>query len=233
MGATASMLGWPDALYAVEDMADDVLAILDSYGIEQATLMGMSLGGYIAQMLALEHPARVRSLILVSSEPLGWNGPALPHISETILEHFGNLSALDWTDRDAVIAFLLGIDKLSAGSGQPFDEAGARARIEQVLDRANSPASMFNHATLSVREDWTGRFRDISCPVLVIHGEEDPVLPVENGRAIAAGIKDAELFVMPKVGHELPASQLPAIAERAAEHTHRFAKIGVRAPGEN
>jgi len=214
-----------EADYAVEDMADDVLAIMDSYGIGQATLMGMSLGGYIAQMLALEHPARVRSLILVSSEPLGWDGPALPHISQTFLDHFGNLSTLDWGDRDAVIAFLLGIDKLSSGSAQPFDEAGARARIEEMLDRTDSPASMFNHATLSVRKDWTGRFRDIACPVLVVHGEEDPVLPIENGRAIAVGIKGAELFVMSGVGHELPGSQLQAIAERAAGHIHRFAEM--------
>lgn len=252
MGATASMLGWPDALcvsladegffvirfdhrdtgrssafppgkatYAVEDMANDVLAVMDHYELKTAHLIGMSLGGYIAQMIALEHPGRVDSLILVSAEPLGWDGPELPHISQSILDHFSALSSLDWSDRSAVKEFLLEIDRLSAGTGRPFDEVGAGARIEQVLDRTNSPASMFNHSTLSVQKDWTGRFRAISCPVLVIHGADDPVLPIDNGRAIAEGINGAELMVLNGVGHEIPPDRAPEIVRGVARHINK------------
>lgn len=252
MGATASMLGWPDELcialaergffvirfdhrdtgqsttlppgqadYSVEDMAADVIAVMDAYGRDRAHLMGMSLGGYISQMLALQHPERVLSLTLVASEPLGWDGPPLPHISQAFLDHFSGFGALDWSDREAVTGFLLRSEELCAGSGQPFDGPRVRARIGQVLARTDSPASMFNHGALTTREDWTGRFRAIARPVLVLHGEEDPVLPVENGRALAEGIADSGLLVLPGMGHELPLSRLPLIAERVAAHIER------------
>jgi pimeloyl-ACP methyl ester carboxylesterase len=249
MGATASMLGWPDAFcaalaaeglhvirfdhrdtgqsttvppgaatYAVEDMAGDVIAILDAYGIGRAHLAGLSLGGYLAQMVALTHPRRVASLTLIASEPLGWDGPALPHIAPEILEHFGGLATLDWTDRAAAAAFLARTERLCTADAGRFDAAAARARAGAVLERTESPASMFNHAALNVREDWTGRFRDIACPVLVIHGAEDPVLPVENGRALAAGIAGARLVVLEETGHEIPAGRVGEIAGRTARH---------------
>ena len=249
MGATASMLGWPDALchalanrglhvlrfdhqdtgqsttvppgeatYSVEDMAEDVLAIMAGYGVERAHLAGMSLGGYIAQIVALQHPGRVASVTLIASEPLGWDGEPLPQISEEFLGHFAALGSLDWSHRDAAADFLVESERLCVGSGAPFDAAAAKAIALRVLERSDSPASIFNHGSLTTRQDWTGRFRDIDCPVLVIHGDEDPILPVENGRAIASGIPGARLEVLPGVGHELPAGHLAWIADRVAEH---------------
>jgi pimeloyl-ACP methyl ester carboxylesterase len=249
MGATASMLGWPDAFcaalaaeglhvirfdhrdtgrsttvppgtatYAVEDMAGDVVAILDAYGLPRVHLAGMSLGGYLSQMVAVTHPDRVASLTLIASEPLGWDGEALPHMEEAVIAHFGGLATLDWGDRDAVAAFLLGIDRLCVADDARFDAEAARARIAAVLARTESPASMFNHATLEVREDWSGRFRGIACPTLVIHGAQDPVLPVANGMALAEGIAGAELLVLDRVGHELPAARIGEIAGRIARH---------------
>lgn len=249
MGATASMLGWPEALchalanrglhvlrfdhrdtgqsttvppgqasYSVEDMAGDVLAIMAGYGVERAHLAGMSLGGYIAQIVALQHPGRVASLTLIASEPLGWDGEPLPQISEEFLGHFAALGSLDWSHRDAAADFLVESERLCVGSGAPFDAVAAKAIALRVLERSDSPASMFNHGSLTTRQDWTGRFRDIDCPVLVIHGDEDPILPVENGRAIASGIPGARLEVLPGVGHELPAGHLAWIADRVAEH---------------
>lgn len=235
MGATASMLGWPDgfcealaasglrvvrfdhrdtgrsttvppgeAAYAVEDLAGDVVAVLDAYELESANLVGMSLGGYLSQIVALEHPGRVRTLTLIASEPLGWDGDPLPHIAPAFMEHFGTVAGLDWTDADAVAAFLVEIDRLSSGSGAPFDADWSEARARRVLERSDSPGSMFNHAAVALAEDWTGRFRDITQPVLVIHGTEDPVLPLPNGQALADGIEDAELLTLEAVGHELP-----------------------------
>ncbi|NJN35809.1 MAG: alpha/beta hydrolase [Nitrospiraceae bacterium] len=249
MGATASMLGWPDELcdalaghglfvirfdhrdtglsttvplgearYAVEDMAEDVLAVMDGHGLRNAHLMGMSLGGYIAQMLAVTQPERVPSLTLIGSEPLGWDGEPLPHISGAFLDHFATFGDLDWSDQDAVMDFLLEIERLCAGSGQPFDEKRAAARIREILERTDNVASMFNHSSRTTRSDWTGRFREISCPTLVLHGAEDPILPVENGRAIAEGIAGAELVIMDGVGHELPMSHVTMIADRVARH---------------
>jgi pimeloyl-ACP methyl ester carboxylesterase len=249
MGATASMLTWPDELctalaqrglyvirfdhrdtgqstsvplgaatYAIEDMAGDVLAIADGYGLDRFHLMGMSLGAYIGQMLALETPQRIASLTLISAEPLGWDGPALPHIADSFLEHFGTMAELDWNDRPAVADFLFEIDRLSAGpSGLP-DAASTRARIEQILERTSSPQSMFNHGSLTTTKDWTGRFRAITTPTLVIHGEFDPILPLENGKALAEGIAGAQLLVLDGIGHELPPTELPRIADAVARH---------------
>jgi len=249
MGATASMLGWPEALcralagqgvfvvrfdhrdtgesttvppgeasYSVEDMAGDVLAVMDGYGIRRAHLAGMSLGGFIAQMVALQHPERVASLTLIASEPLGWDGEPLPHISEEFLGHFAVLGSLDWSQQDTAADFLVESERLCAGSGAPFDAATAKAVALRVLERTDSPASMFNHGSVTTREDWTGRFRGIACPVLVIHGDEDPILPVENGRAIADGIPGARIEVLSGVGHELPARWLDWLADRIARH---------------
>ena len=247
MGATASMLGWPDefcaalaghglhvirfdhrdtgqsttmppgeATYAVEDLAEDAIAILDAYGIEKAHLVGMSLGGYIAQMLAVMQPGRVASLALIASEPLGWDGPALPHMSQAFLDHFGALGSLDWSDQEAVADFLVESQRLCAGTGTSFDEGRERARVARVMLRADNLPSMFNHGTLTTREDWTGRYRQISCPVLVIHGAEDPILPVENGKAIAEGIPGASLTVIAGTGHEIASPGISDIAEQIA-----------------
>jgi pimeloyl-ACP methyl ester carboxylesterase len=207
-----------EATYAVEDMAEDVLAIMEGHGLGRAHLAGMSLGGYIAQMVALLQPDRVASLALIATEPLGWDGEPLPHISEEFLAHFAALSTLHWSDREAAANFLVESERLCAGSGATFDAGAAKAVALRVLDRTDSPASMFNHGSLTTRDDWTGRFRDIACPVLVIHGDEDPILPVENGRAIAAGIPGARLEVLPGVGHELPSGRFQWIPDRLAEH---------------
>jgi pimeloyl-ACP methyl ester carboxylesterase len=178
----------------------------------------MSLGGYLAQMAALDHPDRVRSLTLIASEPLGWDGAPLPHLSDTILAHFGSLATLDWQDHAAIMAFLVTLDRLCAGSVQPFDAAAARTRAAEVLARTDSPASMFNHASLAPRADWTGRFRALACPTLVLHGAEDPVLPPANGAALAQGIPGARLHVLPGMGHDLPAALLPDLVSLIAAH---------------
>lgn len=247
MGATASMLGWPDAFcttladhglfvirfdhrdtgqsttvppgqasYAVEDLAADAIAVLDAYGIDKAHLLGMSLGGLMGQMIALDHPDRVASLTLVASEPLGWDAAPLPHISPAFLRHFSDLETLDWSDTDAVTHFLMTTERLCTGSAYPFDEEAARRRVLQVLHRSQNPASMFNHAMITLRQDWTGRFRKVTVPVLVLHGEEDPILPVENGVSLAEGIDGAAFVRLPAVGHEIPAALIPDIADRIA-----------------
>lgn len=208
-----------EATYTVEDMASDVIAILDAYDLPQATLMGMSLGGYIAQMVALKHPDRVRSLILYASEPLGWDGPDLPHIAPEFLDHFNQLSSLDWSNAAAVSDFLLTIERLSRSTGMAFDETATRQRIHQVLKRARTPASMFNHASLTTREDWTGRLRDLSCPTLVLHGALDPILPPDNARALNAMIAGSELVIVPRLGHALPSAILPTFIDTIARHT--------------
>lgn len=242
MGATASMLGWPDELceglaeagffvlrydhrdtggsttqpfgaatYSVEDMADDLIGIMDAYRIGSAHLVGMSLGGLICQMLAIDGPDRVISLTLIGSEPLGWDGQPLPHIAPAFLTHFEKMATLDWGERAAVRAFLLDIDRLCAGTAHTFDAGRAGARIDAILTRTPSIASAFNHASRQLARDWSGRYRTIRQNVLVLHGEIDPILPLANGKALARGIPNARLVVMKGVGHELPREEIDVI----------------------
>ena len=250
MGATASMLGWPDELcsalaergfhvirfdhrdtgqsstvplgqatYSVEDLAEDAISVLDAYGVEKASIVGMSLGGYIGQMLAVTRPERVGSLTLIASEPLGWDGADLPHISQAFLDHFDELGTLDWSSETDVVNFLVESERLCTGSRIAFDQGRARANVEKVISRTDSLPSMFNHGAVGARDDWMGRFREISVPVLVIHGSEDPILPVENGHALAQGIPGSCIHVLNQVGHELPLAILPDLAERIARHS--------------
>lgn len=242
MGATASMLGWPNSLcevlasagrfvirydhrdtgqstsvppgeahYSVEDLAQDAAALLDAYGLAKAHIVGMSLGGLIAQIIAVSQPQRVGSLTLIAAEPLGWDGPPMPEISPELIEHFGKLATLDWSDRDAVIDFLATIDVLSANDIGADDEAVSRARAAAVVDHAANIQSMFNHASIDTNQDWSGAFRTISCPVLVVYGSADSIVAPANGRAIAAALPDAECLVLEGVGHELPSREIERI----------------------
>src|SRR3989344_1899447 len=204
------------ATYTVEDLAADLVGLIAAQGAGRAHVVGMSLGGYIGQVAALSAPERIASLTLIGAEPLGWDGPPLPHIAPVFLEHFETLADLDWSDREAAIAFLTGVARLCAGSAIPFDAAAARAEAAAVLTRTSSPLSAFNHATVATQGDWTAAFRRIAQPVLVLHGEEDPILPLANGQALAAGIPGADLRILPGVGHELPAVLIPTIADAIA-----------------
>jgi pimeloyl-ACP methyl ester carboxylesterase len=195
-------------------MAGDVLAVLDGWGIEQADVMGMSLGGYIAQVVAVLAPERVRSLTLFASEPLGWDGDTLPSISDSFMTHFGKLAALDWQDREAVIETLLQSEILCAVDPSHIDARAGRDRIAESLVRSASPQSAFNHGMVSLAGDWTGAARRITCPTLVLHETIDPILPLPNGEALATMIPGARLVVLEGLGHSIPDRYIPDITAR-------------------
>lgn len=249
MGATASMLWWPQsfctalaargfhvirydhrdtgqsttvapgaAAYAVEDMADDLLAVMDGYNLRRAHIAGMSLGGLIAQMVAVRTPERVHSLTLIAAQPLGWDGPSLPGMSDAVMAHFGTMASLDWSDAVAVEDFMAGIARLCAGNGFDHDSARERQRIRAEVARAKgSLASAFNHAMLDVREDWTGACRRISAPTLILAGADDPVVPPANAQALAAAIPGATLTLIDGLGHDLPEGAIPLLTRAIAD----------------
>jgi len=205
--------------YNVEDMANDAVRVLDAYGLESAHCMGMSLGGYLAQLIALKTPARVRSLTLVASEPLSsGDEQAPPAIDPAILEHYGRSAVLDWSDREAVVAYQVELWRLLSGPCRSFDAAAIRRMAEADFDITADSRTPFNHAAVADCPGWGSRLGDIRHPTLVIHGTHDPVLPFSKGEALAAAIPGARLLPLEGAGHELHRSDWPVIVDAVARH---------------
>jgi pimeloyl-ACP methyl ester carboxylesterase len=198
-----------DALFA------DPLGILDHVGVERAHLVGLSMGGAIAQWIAIHDPARVLSLTLMATSPVGTGGAALPPPSAELRAAFARQpEEPDWSDRDAAIAFLLEAERPYAGS-RGIDEEATRALLGRVYDRSGNLASASNHSVLEGSETTRARLAEITVPALVIHGTDDPLFPLAHGEALAREIPGAELLVIDGLGHEFPAwawdAVLPAL----------------------
>jgi pimeloyl-ACP methyl ester carboxylesterase len=205
--------------YSVEDLADDAVAVLDAYGIARAHLVGMSLGGFLAQLVALKHPSRVETLTLIASERLAAPDPSLPGIAPAILDYHRRAASIDWSDHAAVIEYQVGAWRLLAGPGHAFDAAGIRAIAAADLARTANPLTPMNHALLTGGERWHGRLAEIQVPALIIHGTEDPVLPYAHGLALVEALPRARLLTLPGTGHELHRDDWAAIVAAVARHT--------------
>jgi pimeloyl-ACP methyl ester carboxylesterase len=205
--------------YTFDDMADDSMRVLDAYGIGTAHLVGMSLGGLIAQLAALAHPSRVVSLTAISTSPIGTDTSHLPQRSAAYREHSEAGAKIDWSNREQVIAFAVKDAGMLAGSAYPFDEAAARAFIERDYDRSGGLLSATNHFLLKGGNKWRGRLQEIKVPLLVIHGTADPIFPVEHGEMLAGMVANARLLRIEGGGHELHKEHWDEIIGAIVTHT--------------
>jgi pimeloyl-ACP methyl ester carboxylesterase len=210
--STTGAPGEPD--YAMDDMADDALAILDAYRLERAHLVGMSLGGMIAQLVALKAPDRVLTLTAVSSGAFDETDPDLPPMDPAFTAHFAKLEQLDWSDRQAVIAYQVESARLSANDPR-FDPEEATALAAAEFDRARDPRSAMNHGQLKGGEAWAGRLSEIRAPALILHGAHDPILSIEGARKFAATLPTSRFVALPG-GHELHRADWPRIVAEIA-----------------
>ena len=211
------------APYSLRDLAEDAVGVLDAFGLESAHLVGMSVGGWIGQLVALDHPDRVASLTLISTSPAADSSdPDLPEMSEELRAFFAEEAPEpDWSDRDAVIDYIVEGERPFAGS-RPFDEAAIREIAARAFDRTtNLASSITNHAGIDTGDRWRERLGEVSAPTLVIHGTEDPMFPSGNAVALAKEIPGAGLLALERVGHEVPPRDLwdvvvPAILRHTA-----------------
>jgi len=188
--------------YSVMDMAEDAVQVLAGYGIERAHLVGMSLGGMLAQIIALEHPEKVASLTLIASSV--WADlPELPGISEKILQYHASAGNIDWNNEQETARYLAEGWRLLCGSRHPFDTEQAYALAATEIKRARNLLSMFNHAALAGGEALYGRVGEIEAPALIIRGTEDPVLPFEHALALQRLLKHGQLLTLEGGGHEI------------------------------
>jgi pimeloyl-ACP methyl ester carboxylesterase len=218
----------PDApTYNLRDLVTDASELLVALDLGRTHVVGMGVGGFIAQLLALDHPDQVASLTLVSTRPVapGPVDPDLPdHVPEVMKQLFGRPEP-DWTDRDSVVDSMTRSARLLSGS-RGFDEHDARAAAGSVFDRAERTAkaqrashlgSMFG--AIDCRPRWRERLGRITAPTLVVHGDEDPFFPHGNGVALAAEIPGAALLTLPGVGAGLPRVTWPAVVDALSRHT--------------
>ena len=191
--------------YTGADLAADAVGVLDAFGRRSAQLAGMSMGGALAQQVALAHPDRVDSLVLMSTSPAAAGAQELPPMSEGLRAWFAAEVPLpDWTERAAVIDYLTSYER-QLEAAEYFDEPRVRALMERIVDRTSDvAASVMNHALAGEGELARGRLDQITAPTLVIHGTADPLFPYGHAEALVRGIPRAELLPLEGVGHQVP-----------------------------
>lgn len=218
----------PDAPgYDLRDLVTDASELLVALGLGRTHVVGMGVGGFIAQLLALDHPGQVASLTLISTRPVapGPADPDLPEHAPELMEQLFGHPEPDWSDRDSVVDYVTAMARLTSGS-RGFEEQDVRAAAGAVFDRAGPTAaaqraahtgSMF--AAIDCRPRWRERLGRVTAPTLVVHGDEDRFFPHGNAVALAAEIPGARLLTLPGVGAGLPRVTWPVVAEALLRHT--------------
>lgn len=211
----------PPAAYSIRDMADDAAGLLDALDIEAAHVVGMSMGGHVAQRLAIHHPGRVLSLTLVGTDT---GNPEMPGMTEEVLEI--PPPPAPEAGRDAVIERELLVARVLGSPGYPTPEDEVRARAQADFDRAPLYPVAGERQTAAMLADGDRRalLARLDVPTVIVHGDVDPMVPVANAHDLAASIPGAELRIVEGLGHDLPAQlvedfadAIEAAAERAGD----------------
>ncbi|HEV7647132.1 MAG TPA: alpha/beta hydrolase [Actinophytocola sp.] len=200
--------------YTSDDLFADPLGILDALGVERAHVAGMSMGGAIAQLLALRSPSRLRTLTLISTS-------SAPGDEDLPTGGVGAPPEPDWSSPDAVLEYQVAEYRAAAAATRPFDEAAVRALLAHALARTTSPESASkNHYALEGEDvRWRERLPEIAAPTLVLHGADDPLFPLPHGEALAREIPNARLVALPHTGHEFPRENYPLVLRELIAHT--------------
>ncbi|MEJ3657481.1 alpha/beta fold hydrolase [Actinomycetes bacterium KLBMP 9759] len=198
------------APYRISDMAADAVAVLDALGWESAHVLGTSMGGMIAQTVAIEHPSRVRTLTSVMSTPS-------PRIGRAKLAAMSALAAPPARNADEAAERAVRTFRVIGSPGYPLDEDWLRTYARTAFARSHDPAGGRRQlAAISASPSRVPGLRRVSVPTLVVHGEEDPLVRPAGGRATAAAVPGARLVTYPGMGHNLPRQLWPSIVSEVA-----------------
>ncbi|HEY2034810.1 MAG TPA: alpha/beta hydrolase [Rhizomicrobium sp.] len=199
----------PDVPYTLADMASDVAGLLDELGIESAHIAGSSMGGMIAQLVALDHPKKTRSLISIFSTT---GDPSLPR--STPEAQAALMARPDGTDRDTVIAHSLKGRRAYASTKWPFDEKRLAELIGRSYDRSFYPEGTLRQwAAIMASPPRTERLKSLKVPSLVLHGSSDTLIPPAAGRHTAECIPGSEHHEIEGWGHDLPLEVIPILRD--------------------
>lgn len=217
--AAAARGDTPDVPYTLADMADDAIGLMDALGIGKAHVVGRSMGGMIAQVLAALHPDRVVSLTAIMSST---GAPGLPQADPEVMAMMMRPAPSATIDRDGHFAHAIAFARRIAGPGFPFDAEAQREIVLAEIDRGLDPAGVARQIGAIAA---TGSLRPllgaIAVPTLVIHGTDDPLVPIAAGEDIAAHIAGARMMRIEGMGHDLPAPLFAQVIRAIAETARR------------
>ncbi len=199
------------AAYTLDDMADDAVRLLDWLGIARAHVVGTSMGGMIAQYMAIRHPARLLSLTSIMADA---GEPGVPGPEAMI--------AFDPppTDRETYVTQILDTLRALSGPRFPLEEHGARQLALNAFERGVHPAGFARQlAAIFASGSRKEALRSVHVPTLVIHGDADPLVPLAGGVETAEAVPHAKLHIIQGMGHELPPAAWPEIIEAIGVHT--------------
>ncbi|HUA70774.1 MAG TPA: alpha/beta hydrolase [Solirubrobacteraceae bacterium] len=212
-------------LYDLGDMADDAAGLLSKLGLAPAHVVGVSMGGMIAQSLAARHPDMVRSLVsIMSMTGSRWAG-------QPALKIYPYLLGAAPTEREAYIEHMSRMFAKIGSTGLPQDSALIRDTMARSYDRGHDPAGPGRQLGAIVASgDRTAECRTITASTLVIHGSNDPMVSPSGGKATAKAIPGARLMTVEGMGHDLPEAAWPQIIPAIADHAHAADRAAAGAP---
>ncbi|PYC78884.1 alpha/beta hydrolase [Streptomyces tateyamensis] len=214
-----STLGRPTG-YRLTDLAEDTVALLDALGVPAAHVVGSSMGGMVAQHLAIDHPDRVLSLCSIMSRP------GDPSSGQPRPDVLAATSAPPSARPDEAAASVVWFQQLVGSPGYPVPVQELRAAAELAHRRAFRPeGSLRQLFAIHDAADRTAGLASVTVPTLVIHGEQDPLVGPSGGRATAAAVPGAELWLVPGMGHDLPRPLWPALTARIAANAARADQV--------
>jgi pimeloyl-ACP methyl ester carboxylesterase len=204
------------ASYSLDDMASDAVGLLDHLDIGAAHIVGVSMGGMIAQLVAINHPGRVLSLVsIMSSTGARRVGRPQPRVALRMLRRAR-------VDRDGYIEDHIQTYRTIGSPGFEFDEDHKRQRAGRVFARGIHPAGSARQlAAIVTARDRTSALHELRVPAAVIHGEADPLVDISGGRATAKAIPGAALLTIPGMGHDLPREVWPKVIEAIVQTAGR------------
>ena len=199
-----------EAPYLLRDMAADAVGLLDALGIDRAHMVGASMGGMIVQIVAAQYAARTRSMVSIMSTS---GRPGLPPGKP---EALAMLTAQpEGPARAQLVKHGMKLRQTIAGPGYPIPEAELRAFVEKNVDRRWYPeGGARQYLSIIASGDRVELLKTVKVPTLVLHGDDDPLLPVECGRDVARLVPGAEIQTYPGWGHDLPGGMIPTLIER-------------------
>jgi pimeloyl-ACP methyl ester carboxylesterase len=201
------------APYRLRDMADDAVGLLDALDIKSAHIVGISMGGMIVQTMAIHHPHRVRTLTSIMSTTGNRDLPsAKPEVVSLLVKPVP-------PDREDYIESSVENARVLGSPGFPFDEDLVRERAGRAYDRGLCPeGTMRQLAAILASGSRKEALKSVTVPTLVIHGDADPLVPIEGGIDTANSIPGAQLLIFEGMGHDLPPALAPQVIEAIARH---------------